>query len=776
MPPVRSKRSKIKQGETKVKQNRKLWLKISMAMIILALMSTNSVVPLTALAASADAPDVTIEWAKLSPMPRARHSGATAVVDGIIYTIGGIEPPGSYKYLPPGAPEGYEVEIPNVVTGTVVEAYDPDSDTWTAKASLPYPPDPQTRKAEGRIYLAAAAYQGKIYTFGGADVQGVVKDTVDVYDIATDTWTAGIAKLPQPVAGMSAVTYGGKIYLFGGSASTDVFAPESYYDDCYEFDPATATFTSKAAIPNPRFKTQAVVFNNKILVFGGASGWGSRNTQIYDPNTDSWDFIESVNWERRFWFGDVVNNMVFLVGGRDEHAKTSSVVLVYSDHWEAWVPATHMLTPREDAFVAAVDGKLYVIGGRDNMGNPSSQGKPLASAERGIPPPAPPSLDLTPPPPPEVTIDWSFVSPMPTPRCYGATALVDNIIYTIGGLESESPTGKIVEAYDPVADKWTNKASMPEGRFNLAAAAHEGKIYTFGGVGVTDNKLQVMDAIDVYDIATDTWTANIAKLPKPAAGMSAVTYGDKIYLFGGCQSPQMFVLHTYYYNGIYEFDPATSTITKKGTMPVARNMASGCILKDKIQIIGGMRSPGATFNGTYSPSDNSWQENPLMPEMRGGQGGVVVEGKAYIIGGRGDNPIPDYEYNMVYDPGTQQWQGATPNEIGRSVAFTAAASASPESIYVMGGIDSKGNVLDSVEKGMVSEAAAPPPPSPEPEPEPSPAPEPAAPPTPSPTPSEGMGCAQASSSLPGESFDFSPFLLGAIWGSLALCVLLRRKK
>lgn len=770
-----------------MKQSRKLWLKISIMVTLLALILVSSVLVPRAVAASADVPNVTIEWSKISPMSKPRHSGATVVVDGTIYTIGGIEIGGAFEI------RGTEYPM---TTCALVEAYDPNTDTWTTKASLPHLPEPPSYQPDGRKWLAAAVYQGKIYTFGGANISDEVKDSVDVYDIASDTWTADIAKLPKPAVGMSAMTYGDKIYLFGGSASTDFFKPEKYYYDCYEFDPTTATIISKEDMPNLRFGTSTTVFNNKILVFGGISAVGNGNAQLYDPAADSWSFMEVVNWERLFWSGDAINDMVILVGGRDEHAKTSSMVNIYSDQWEAWLPATDMLTPREDAFAAAVDGKLYVMGGRDNKGNPQTFGTALSSAERAILPLTPPTLDLPPPPTTEVTIDWSFRSPMPTPRVAGATTVVDNIIYTIGGLESESPTGKVLEAYDPAADRWTAKAPLPEARVYLAAAAYEGKIYTFGGV---DAKLQAVDTIDVYDIASDTWTANIAKLPKPAVGMTAVTYGDKIYLFGGSQSPQQFVPHTYYYDSVYAFDPVILTLTPKAPLSQAGNMAFGCVLGDTIHIIGGMHSPGGTGNNGYSPGNNTWQEMPPMPEMRGGHGGAVVkewmldsrkppEDIVFILGGRGAHPMSAQAYNTAYDPITRTWKGATPNLIaGRSYCFTGAAKASPESMYVIGGVDSKGNVLGSVEKGtnVVAEVPTEPEPTPSPEPEPAPAPplEPEPTPAPEPEPSpepapptEGMGCARTASSLPRASFDFSPFLLGVVWVGAALALGSQRKR
>ena len=635
-----------------MKRTGNLWLKIVLVVAALSLVPLSSVVQPVTAAETSSAPAVTIQWEQVSPMSRPRHSGATAVVDGIIYTIGGLEPAGEFEFTVQTPGGKMLIKIPNLVSGALVEAYDPKTDKWTAKAPLPYLPSAETRKSEGRIRLAATAYKGKIYTFGGANVNEEVKDTVDVYDVASDTWEAGIAKLPKPAVDMSAIAYGDKIYLFGGSASTDLFSAQDFYNDCYEFDPATGSFTSKATMPTPRSRTSAVVFKNGILVFGGSSGFGNGNAQLYDPTTNTWSRVTSVIWERGIWFGTAANDMVFLMGGRDEQVSTSSEVNVYSDKWQTWVTGTSMLTLREGAFVAAVDSRLYAIGGRDNKGDPQGKGEPLASAERGTPPTTPPTLDLTQSTSePKIKIHWTPVAPLPKARCYGTAVTVSNIIYTIGGLEDPLPyTGKLVEAYDPVANKWTSKAPLPEGRFNFGAAAYKGKIYTFGGA---DTKLKVVDTVDVYDISTDTWQAKIAKLPFPAAGMSAATYGDKIYLFGGCSKPQLFIPSSNYYKNVYEFDPVKLTFTPKADMPIARNMSVVSVVNNKIVVIGGVESTGATMCASMSPSDNTWQTNADMPEKCGGHGGTAVGDNVYITGGHGEASV------QVYSTITNQWAEAT---------------------------------------------------------------------------------------------------------------------
>jgi len=632
-----------------------------------------------AIALVGSAAEVPIDWETLAPMSLPRHSGAAVVVDGLIYAIGGVEYGNSMTVYG---------QTYDVTTGTLVEAFDPASGEWTRLADLPYPIDLMARRAEGRMWLATAAHDGKIYTFGGANLNDEVRDTIDVYDIARDEWTAGIAQLPRPICGLSAATVGDTIYLFGGSTSTDPYRPQDYVVDCYAFDPATLSVTPVASMPMARFKTTAVPIEDGVLVLGGISAAAAANAQIYRPGADSWERLEPVFWERRFWGGAEVNGAMFLVGGRDEHALSSGAVDVWAPQFGAWLAGDAMSIPREDAFVCVLDGDLYVVGGRDH------EGTPFAGAECGRPDLVNASAPL-PTPEPEVKMAWSEGSPMPTPRYFGAVAVVDDVIYTIGGLEAERPTGLVVEAYHPSTDRWETAAPLPEGRFNMSAAALNGIIYVFGGAEASG---EVTDTVYAYDPAEDAWSL-IGRLPQAVAGMAAAVHEDRIYLFGGSHSSQMYVPKENYYSEAYAFDPETFAFESLPPMPVARNMAFAGAIGDDIYVIGGMKSPGATACQQYGIKTRTWTIRAEMPLPRGGGVGVTFRFEdtvaVFVIGGA--NRVDVLVYNWVEDAWVRGYSFGVP----RNMSFTSVAAASPEKIYVIGGADGAGAPTGAVFIGEV---------------------------------------------------------------------------
>src|SRR2546425_902173 len=79
-------------------------------------------------------------WTARASMPTARVGLGVAAINGILYAVGGD---------PRGQPSGGDA--------ATVEAYDPASDTWTAKASMPM----------ARGFLGVAAINGTLYAVGG---------------------------------------------------------------------------------------------------------------------------------------------------------------------------------------------------------------------------------------------------------------------------------------------------------------------------------------------------------------------------------------------------------------------------------------------------------------------------------------------------------------------------------------------------------------------------------------------------------------------------------
>ncbi len=247
----------------------------------------------------------TDSWTRKADMPTARRWPAACAVDGIIYVIGGggmfgpvtnvveaYDPKtdtwvpkarlsSSRSFLAACAVDGIIYAIGGGTGATMgglnrlakVEAYDPKTDRWTPKASLPIPMwwhaasavngliyvfflkdtfayDPKadrwTRKALipvsslDSLYSASSEVDGIIYLFGGSSTDGWTTYNLSLaYDPAQDAFTTSKRKIPVTCEAAAAATIGGKIYHSGGANQDPVIHPVGavYYDSLWVFDP-----------------------------------------------------------------------------------------------------------------------------------------------------------------------------------------------------------------------------------------------------------------------------------------------------------------------------------------------------------------------------------------------------------------------------------------------------------------------------------------------------------------------------------------------------------
>ena len=131
---------------------------------------------------------------------------------------------------------------------------------------------------------------------------------------------------------------------------------------------------------------------------------------------------------------------------------------VYDPATDSWTPKQHLNTPRGAPAVAAVNGKIYAIGGQEKNGGVIDTVEEFDPAAN--------------------TLDHKTFR-MPHPRINSAAAIVDDKIYIMGG-ENEGIIST-VDVYDPSLDTWTTAASLPTARRLLGAAVVDNTIYAVGG-------------------------------------------------------------------------------------------------------------------------------------------------------------------------------------------------------------------------------------------------------------------------------------------------------
>jgi N-acetylneuraminic acid mutarotase len=248
-------------------------------------------------------------WTKKKNMPVASHHLALAEHNGKVYVFGG------FRY-PDSGPAAWQ-PMDNVWE------YDPGADTWKALAPLP------TKRGSAN----AVVVNGKIHVIGGAGLHPGSKEVVvhparphrslsvnEVYDPATNTWET---KSPMPTARNHAAAgfVNNRIYVIGGRLGAAFITRASNTDIVEVYDPATDQWGDlKAPMPTPRSASAWGTFKGRIYVAGGeerTSGYQRtfRAVEAYDPATNRWIAMPSMDFPRHGMAGDIVNGRLHLVSG-----------------------------------------------------------------------------------------------------------------------------------------------------------------------------------------------------------------------------------------------------------------------------------------------------------------------------------------------------------------------------------------------------------------------------------------------------------------------------
>jgi RNA polymerase sigma factor (sigma-70 family) len=293
-------------------------------------------------------------------------------------------------------------------------------------------------------------------------------------------------------------------------------------------------------------------------------------------------------------------------GGEPENVQNAFFMAPQAEGGE-WRKGADMPTARLDTSSAAVNGKIYVIGGSIDMPGPG-----ISVVEEYNP-----ATDI-----------WTTKADMPTARATLSSAVVKGKIYTMGGTTNDiNFTGlPTVEEYDPVTDSWVKKADMPTPRFGLSASVVNGKIYAIGGC------LRGYDvplaAVEEYNPETDTWTKK-ADMPTMRYYHSSSVVNGKIYVIGGTSDVRKIK-----FSIVEEYDPVTNTWTRKTDMPTARVWHCTSASGGRIYAFGShLQLVGITTVEEYNPETDTWKKVADMPTGREILTASEVNGKIYVIGG-----------------------------------------------------------------------------------------------------------------------------------------------
>jgi N-acetylneuraminic acid mutarotase len=275
---------------------------------------------------------------------------------------------------------------------------------------------------------------------------------------AEDSWII-LEPMPTAETGLGAAVVSGKIYAIGEEVN-------------YEYDPAANTWIPKTPMPTPRAGFGIAVYLGRIYVIGGGYGVYPNRTvtgvnEVYDPATDTWETKSLMPTKRSGMCATVVDGKIYVLGGRTgEQYSTVDLNEVYDPETDTWTTKEPIPYPVVGYASAVVDGKIFVLGGQDEYHDPMN-------------------LDLTQIYDSETDM-WSQGTPIPTATVAAAAGMTEGTmaperIYVMGGDGGFFYPLDRNYVYDPQADVWNTGTAIPTPRINPAVAVVNDLVYVIGG-------------------------------------------------------------------------------------------------------------------------------------------------------------------------------------------------------------------------------------------------------------------------------------------------------
>ncbi|MEE3368010.1 MAG: hypothetical protein VX346_01570 [Planctomycetota bacterium] len=262
---------------------------------------------------------------------------------------------------------------------TVTFATPPANTPDTSNQKTVFPELPQ-----GVTSLGAAIVENWLYTYGGhfgrAHHYSKTSQSSTLRRLNLDdpqSWEV-VAQGPR-LQGLAMVSYQGKLYRIGGFTAHN--SEDEEHDlrsvaDVASFDPETKKWSALPPLPEPRSSHDAVVVNDQLYVVGGwalgseESQWHQTAFQMdLSQATPRWVALPQPPFQRRALSVGHFQGKLYVIGGMQKQGGPTTQVAVFDPATQNWSTGAPLLGAGMEGFGSAawnLNGRLYVstYGGR----------------------------------------------------------------------------------------------------------------------------------------------------------------------------------------------------------------------------------------------------------------------------------------------------------------------------------------------------------------------------------------------------------------------------
>lgn len=192
---------------------------------------------------------------------------------------------------------------------------------------------------------------------------------------------------------------------------------------------------------------------------------------------------------------------------------------------------------------------------------------------------------------------WRVGDEIPADRRRGSGGVVvyKNKFYMVTGILDGHWTGNVTwfDEYDPKTGNWNKLSDAPTARDHVRAGIVDNKLYLIAGVqsNTQDKKglANVIDAVDFYDFKTGRWSTSAAKLPTLRGGNTLVVVKDDLFVIAGESAKQRLA-----HNEVEVYNVKTDNFRTLKPLVEGRHAAGSVVYKSKIYTVAGVGNAGGS--------------------------------------------------------------------------------------------------------------------------------------------------------------------------------------
>lgn len=595
-------------------------------------------------------------------LPATRRGAQTVVYNGYMYVMGGDNG---------GTPVATVYYAPISADGTI------GSFTTTTAFTT----------ATARTYFAAVAHNGYMYVIGGCssaysscttagnNLSTIYRSPINPTTGALGSWiNTNTTALPTASYGISAVVYNNYLYVMGG-LNGSTFSNAIYY---HAIDPGGTTSdgrlsgawsTSSRTLPASMAYMQVATYGSRLYVVGGCSAGAltcttTRNTVHYTGFNTNGELSAALASTTIFSTarGDfglaAVNGRLYLTGGRTDTTyyndtqsaavNTDGTIGSWSSHSD-----TFLATARYGMGMATANSNLYVTGGYN--GSTYYNTVQIAGVNNGGS---------------GAIGNWTddTVDTLTTARHENQTVAYNGYMYVLGGRDSDGSSLNSVE-YAPINTNgtlgvWQTTSSFTNGRVTFAAAAQNDYMYILGGRSTSQVMYKDIQYAKInLDGSLGTWASAGSNVYNGGQGACMVAHGGYIYSLGGWDGS---IDHVSVRYAVQNSNGTVGTWQTAPDFTGARSNIQCLSYGGYIYMSGGEDTTGkndvqyASINSANG-SIGSWVYTTGYNLGRANHGMVAYNGYMYMMGGVNstalNTPRDDAQYAPINPNGTLgAWQ------------------------------------------------------------------------------------------------------------------------